>query len=628
MTTKTQSNNWKISWQLIGALLALAFGGVGFLATSALLKLPSNPNCNKLSLLFTSATNRIYCAQVEAEQKTVTGLLKAIALVEELGEDHPLRKDIDRYVNEWSNEILQIAEKEFQQGSLDKAIATANQIPANIANHDEIDKKVKKWSLIWASAEEINENVEAQLQEAEWNRAFLVAVKLLNVDNEYWQTTKYQETIKNINLAKEEHKKLDGAYVAIQAGGVDNLFKTIEIASEIPSSSYSYKKATELKQEAEAKLTELALKLVDNRNWNDLGNLASRIPDNSELKNKSHDWLTLASAGRNASLGTVSGMELAIAEVEQINSDSDLYDTSKELIERWTLEKEDLAHLATARELARPGNVGDLQAAIARAELITNQNPLYRDAQREIQQWNRKIQIIEDQPILDQARNIASANNLQGWREGINKAREIASNRALYSEARSLIGNWQRNIEREEDQPILEQAIALGNGNNYQSAIDTANRIGRGRVLYKEAQGKIRGWRREIMAEQDLEQAYQIAQGNSQESLVRAITVARRIPSSTNVQGQTRLAINRWSEQLLVMAKKTAYDYSKESLKEAINIAQNIPSGSSAYTQAQQQIKFWRSELKPPLVIPPAEPSIPTENIEIEIPLQETTYNN
>ena len=627
MTTKTQSNNWNISWQLIGALLAIGFGGIGFLATSALLKLPNNPNCTQLSLFFTSATNRIYCAQLEAEQKTVTGLLNAIALVRELGDDHPMQNEINRNVKQWSNEILEIAAQKFQRGQLDEAIAIAQNIPEIIPNYDEIKGNIEKWRLIWSSAEEIEDRVETQLKQGEWNKAFLVAVKLLNVDNEYWQTTKYQETVKTINLAREESKKLDGAYVAIKSGGTDNLFKTLEIASEIPPSSYSYISAKKLIEDAEVQLTKLATKFIDNQDWNDLANLAARIRDNSDLKNKSRDWLSLASAGRNANLGTVSGMELAIAEAEQINSDSDLYETKEKLINRWELEKEDLAHLTMARELARPGNVGDLQAAIARAKLIPNQNPLYREAQREIQQWNRKIQIIEDQPILNQAKEIASANNLQAWRQGINQARQIGSNRALYSEARSLINRWQRNIEREEDQPILYQAIALGNRNNYQGAIDTASRIGRGRVLYGEAQRKIREWRREIMAEQDLERAYQTAETNTTESIVRAISIARRVPSSSSVQGQTRLAINRWSEQLLVMAKKTAYDYSKDSLKQAINIAENIPYGSSAYSQAQQQIKSWRSELKPPLVLPPLTPITPNETT-IEIPIQETNYSN
>lgn len=628
MTTKTQSNNLRISWQLIGTLLALGFGGVGFIATSALLKLPNNPSCSKISLFFTSATNRIYCATLQADQQTLEGLLKAIALVQALGDDHPLKNEINRHLNEWSNEILQIAEQQFQQGKLDEAIATAQKIPQDIVNYAEIEEKIEKWRLIWASAEEVEDKVESKLRDAEWNLAFLEAVKLLNIDNEYWQTNKYQETVKTINLAREESKKLDGAYMAIESGGTDNLFKTIEIASQIPSSSYSYNQAQKLIKEAETQLSDLAKTLVDDRNWDQLASLASRISDKTSLKNISRDWLTLASAGRNANLGTVAGMELAIAEAEQLSSESELYNTTKDLIARWQLEKEDLAHLAVAKDLARPGNVGDLQAAIARANLITNQNPLYREAQREIQQWNQKIQVIEDQPIIDQAKQIAEGNNLQAWREGINKARQISSDRALYSEARSLINRWQQNIEREEDQPILEQAIALGNGNNYQGAIETATRIGRGRVLYGEAQNQIRGWRREIMAEQDLAQAYQIAQRNDTASLVRAISIARRIPSSTNVQSQSRTAINRWAEQLLMIAKREAYDYAKDSLKEAINIAENIPYGSSAYTQAQQQIKFWRSELKPPLVVPPADNTpIPTE-ANIEIPIQEANYLN
>ena len=623
MATQTQTNHGRIYWYLLGILLAFGFGGIGFVATSALLKLPTSPNCSQLSLFFTSATNRIYCAQLEAKKDTVEGLLKAIALVRELGDDHPLENEINRYIDKWSNNILGIAEQQFQAGRMDEAITTANQLPSDIKNYAEVETKIDTWRSVWSTAENIENKVENELKEAQWNKAFLMAIKLLNIQNEYWQTTKYQETIKTINLAREENKKLDGAYTALEAGGIDNLLTTMEIASVIPASSYSYEQAQKLIDQAETALNDLAKDFIDKRDWDNLASLSTRLPDDSRLKEQAHDWSILASAGRNANLSTVSGMELAIAEAEQLSSDSNLYSLAKELIERWHLEKGDLAHLATAKDIARPGNVGDLRAAIVQAELITRDNPRYQEAQLEIRQWQRKIQIIEDQPLLNQARQIAASNNIPAWRKAINQARQISSGRALYSDARSLISQWQRQIEREEDQPILNQAIALEGRNNYQAAIDVAARIGRGRVLYREAQSKIRSWRTEIMAERDLQQSYQVAEGNNVDSLVRAITIARRIPSSTNVQSQTSLAINRWSEQLLVIAKKTAFDSSKDSLKEAIDIAEKIPYGSTAYNQAQQLMSEWRSQLKPPLVIPPT----PTEEI-INIPVQETNFLN
>lgn len=599
MTTKIEDSNWKASWQFVSLVLALTFAGVGFIATSVLLKLPNNPSCNRISLFFSSATNRIYCAQLKAEKNTVDDLLDAIALLQVLSEDHPLRNEIDRHISEWSEQILTLAQVQFAQGNLDEAIAIARKIPDNVANKPLIEEKINKWNEIWQKAEQIAQEVENQLRQSQWNKAFLEAVNLLNVDNEYWQTTKYQEIIKTINLAREESKQLDGAYLALRRGGLDNFLKTIEIASVIPATSYSYNEANKLIQEAEDKIIAIVKEQLDNNDWNALSSLASQIPDKSRLKNQARDWELLASAGKNASLGTVASMELAIAEAEQIPSDSKIYSQSRELVQVWTAQKEDIAYLASARELARSGQIDDLKAAIAKAELINSENPLYRESKREIRKWQREIQIIEDTPILAQAKQVAEGNNLQAWQNAINTANQIKSDRPLYSEATDLIRQWRRNIERVEDRPILDEAIALGNNNNYREAINVASRIGRGRVLYTEAQNKIRNWRREINAQEDLQRAYQIAQNNDPQSLIKAINIARRISPNSSVGNQTRQAIEQWSDQLLNNARRTAESYSINALEDAIYIAGMIPRSSSAYSLAQQQIRTWKNYLTP-----------------------------
>ncbi|MBL1211593.1 hypothetical protein [Geminocystis sp. GBBB08] len=601
MTTKTESNNWQISWQLLSVILALSFGGVGFIATTALLRLPSNPSCNRISLFFSSATNRIYCAQLQADKNTVDSLLEAITLLEVLSPNHPLRNEINRHVAEWSNDILMLAEKEFNEGKLEEAIAIARKIPPQVDNYHTIEERITKWTQVWDKAEAIQEEVETELKNSQWNKAFLVAVKLLNINNDYWQNTQYQETVKTINLAREESKQLDGAYSTLRAGGIDNLLKTIEIASVISPSSYSYNEATKLIKDAQDKIITIVEKFVDHQDWNNLSELAAKMPDNGNLKNQARDWATIASAGKNANLGTVSGMELAIAEVEQIPSDSKIYQKSRELTSQWVAQKEDLTYLANARDLARSGQVGDLNAAIAKAQLVSNENPLYREARQEIRQWQKDIQIQEDKPILAKAQELAQGNNIQSWQNAINEASQIKSDRALYSEASNLIRDWRRNIERIEDQPLLDQAIILGNNNNYQEAVNTASRIGRGRALYTDAQAQIRQWRREINAQEDLQRAYQIAQNNDPQSLSSAISIVRRIPSSSTVESQSLQAMNRWSEQLLILARRTAGDYSPSSIEQAISIAEMIPSSSSAYSQARQEIKNWRNELISPL---------------------------
>lgn len=612
MTSKTNLKKNLFSWQLICAVLVLFFGGVGFAATSMLLRLPTNNSCNNFALLFSSVTNRLYCAQLRADTNTVEGYLDAIGLVSNLPEDHPLINEVNRYITMWSDRILAMAEEKYHQGDMEGAIATAEKIPTREANQEIIAEKIAEWKATWEEGESIIADIEERLRRGQWNQAFLASVRLLDLNSVYWSSTKYDEMVQTITLAQEESSELDEAFASMRRGGIDNYVKIIEIASRVSSSSFSYDRAMELARDAETKIVDIVKDFIDDNNWTEISRIARQIPNNSPLKDKANDWTSLASAGRNANLNTISGLNLALSQLDKISSNSGVYVESRELRRRWNLQKEDLVYLTEAKDLARPGNINSLQQAIARAEFISNSNPLYSEAQREIRRWTREIQIKEDQPYLNRARELASRNTVSGWQEAIAQAQMIEPNRALHSEARNLIGQWRGNIQRIEDQPILDRAIALGSESRYQEAINVASGIGSNRALHSEAQSRIAAWRREITARQNWQEASQIAQNRDAQSLSRAITIARRIPSSTDVSAQSRNAVNTWSEQLLAIARRT------NSLQEAINIAEMIPSGTSAHNAARRDIQEWRARLTPP-------PSAPRN---VEPPSNNTTPRN
>lgn len=634
MKIKAHSRNIFSSWQFWGVLLAFTFGGVGFTATSVLLRLPSSPNCQKIYLPFVSATHRIYCAQLEADKDSVEGLLKAIALVEEIPQDHPLQHEINNRLNRWGNEILKIAEGKFQAGKLDEAISIANKVPSYLETHEKVESKTEEWRSVWQAGKVIEMNVEKQLRLGNWNQAFLEVTSFLNIPNKYWSETKYRETVNTINSAREESKQLDGAYVALRRKGIDNLLEAIETASKVKPSSYIYEQAKKIIEDAKKDIFEYAENLIENKRWDSLSALADKIPSGFELKKQANDWALLASAGNNADLGTVASLELAISEASNITDKSPVYENTQELIERWKLQKGDLVYLVDARNLAKPGDVNSLSQAISKAKLINYSNPLYGEAQREIKSWQREIEIIEDKPFLDRAKQLARGNNIEAWQQAINQASSISSNRTLYSESQSLIRDWKRQIQKQEDQPLLDRAITLGNNGDYQSAIDTARQIGSGRALSAKAQTKIRAWRREIKAQEDYNRAFRVAQANTPESLSRAINIARGVPSSTALKSESRNAINRWSEQLLAMARNKITYGSSSSINQAIAIARMIPRGSSAYNTARREITSWNRILNPPKPVQPVQPVQPIQPIEITQPfpaepsLSESPYNS
>ncbi|EFA74156.1 hypothetical protein CRD_00841 [Raphidiopsis brookii D9] len=115
---------WKKSWIWWFLVLAFIPSTMGIISVAILLKLPSAPNCPRIFWPLASASMRVHCANLAASKQTVNDLLQAIALVKDLPQDHPLRGQINDLLQEWSRDIINLAEKSFQSGNLEEAIAT------------------------------------------------------------------------------------------------------------------------------------------------------------------------------------------------------------------------------------------------------------------------------------------------------------------------------------------------------------------------------------------------------------------------------------------------------------------------------------------------------------------------
>lgn len=611
----------RFTWKVWAALFVVVFGGVGFLATWQLLNMQKSPNCPKIFWPIASASLRLYCAQLSADSRTVAGLLEAIALVEALPEDHPLRSQVNQQVEEWARDILNLAEKDYQAGNLEQAIAKARQIPNNMAVAAIIEERIAKWQGTWTEGNDILSKLEENLRASNWNQSFRLAVDLLNLNNEYWATVKYNEAIAKITVAREDSSKLDNAFNLFARGGLDNWFKVIEEARKIQASSYAYQEAQKLIGKTEDKLKEYAERLIERKQWQALRDLANESPEDLKIKADITDWSVLSTAALDAETGTVDGLEAGILGLEQIDPSRPLHQTALAMKERWQLQVQDVKILSEARDLAQAGTIEQYSAAIAKAGEVPRNNPLWSQAQQEIGSWNRQIQVIEDRPILERAQEIALPSDINSLSSAIIQARAIGKNRALYRDAQREIRGWQVRIERMEDQPILDQAQALANLKDYSTAIETANQIPPGRTLSSEASQNIRRWRRELRARQNLQQANQLAATGTPEGLTRAIALVTNISTKTDAGVQRTELLERWSYQLLSLATDQA---NNGRYLEAIRLAESVSRESTAYSSARSQMQGWRNILQPPAPPPIVEstPLSPESPIETPSPGQ------
>ena len=595
-TRRERKRGFPRPWHFGAILIVLFSGGVGFIAIALLLKLPAVPNCPATFWPTASASMRLYCAQLAANKQTAEDLLQAIALVEALPADHPMRTEINRHIEQWSLDILKIGEQKFQAGKLTEAIDIARKIPDRVSASNLVEKQIDRWKGIWAQAEGVYSKVEQELRQSNWTQAFREAVKLTSINNKYWATTKYDQVAKKIQLAREDSAKLDKAYQLSRAEKVDDILEAIKQAEKISRESYAYKEAQNLIADCGKKLVKLAQARLEQRNWEGVLEIANKIPPSVKLDSEKADLIDLAQALSTASSGNSSDLERAIALAQKLQPDRPLYNKAQGFIDRWKRETEDVVRLERARMYAESGLVPDLKSAIAEAQQVPRGNPRYSEARKEITRWTAQAETIEDQPYLDRAEQIAGFGGSASLQEAIQEASRIAPGRTLYKKAQGKIAKWTDTIQREQDQPFLDQARTLASGGNIPDAIATAQQIKAGRALYKEAQNEIRGWQMEIEGQQLLQQANQAAIPGTPEALSSAIRLARQVPRSASVKEDARSAVNRWSDQLLSMAN----DRSSYNLREAIDIAKMVPSGTDAYNAAQGQIQSWQRSLEPP----------------------------
>ncbi|MBW4472101.1 MAG: chromosome segregation ATPase [Stenomitos rutilans HA7619-LM2] len=592
---------WLYSWKVWLLVTGVGCVGTGALALALLLQLPGLPNCPAIFWPLASASLRFECARLAASKQTSNDLLEAIALVDSLPKDHPLRDEADRLVELWSLEVLKLAEADFNAGKLNEAIAAARRISPKVSAYKLVEERVQRWQTIWSKAETLYRKAEQALRDLDWRQAFSYAVRLLDVDNDFWQTTKYNELTTKITASREDGNTLGKAQRLADDGGLTNLLEAIKLAQSIGEKSYVHQAAQKAIGEFGQKMVDLAQTLLDQRDLQGALNVLSKIPEVANLDEQVKDLTVLANAQSQVWLNTVPDIEEAISQAQRIQPNRPLYRKAQQLIVRWQLEIEAIAQLEKARILSQPGTVADLSAAIAEASTISRSNPRWGEVQKQIQTWTAQVQTIEDRPILDQAEQIATQGDVASLQAAAAQANQIAPGRALYKEAQGKARTWTGQVQQIQDQPYLDRAREFANAGDLSSAIRMAEQIGSGRSLYADAQVDVKQWRKQLrnqelqaQAEQNLQTARQLANSGSPEGLANAIRTADQVPAGSALRSDADNAINEWSSQLLQVAKsQSVYD-----VPGAIAVAQKIPSRAGVYAEAQQEIQAWKRAIR------------------------------
>jgi tetratricopeptide (TPR) repeat protein len=555
--------DWRF-FTLVGLSLT---GGLTALSIAFIFKLPALPNCPAVFWPLASGSLRLHCAQLAANKETVPDLLEAIKLLNTLGKNHPLYPETSRLIEAWSTQILDLAEADFQAGKIKEAIGAAQQIPQDSSAAKLVSDRVKHWETVWQKAEAIYNKAFEVLKKTDLSDARTYAARLLSVENEFWQSTKYEQLSQLITATHKDMTRMGKAENAIKSGVVDDIVAALQDISGIMKDSFVHKDAQELIPKMGRKLLEMAEAAMDRKDYDGALDIANRIPGNVNLGKEVDDFRLIAQAQSKAWSGGALNLEDAIADAQRIVPGRPTYDKAQRLIGNWQVQIRELAQLEQAKQLAQ---AGDLQNAIAQASNLSQSN---QAAQTFLKETTGKVQDQSDRPILDQAEQLAIYGDAQSLEGAIAQAKQIGRGRSLYDQAQNRITQWSGQLKTLRDQAAKPAVATLPD--RQLAPVESPETAA---APVPSAEEATRSNEQSI-----LQQASGVASAGTPDALIQAIGIVQAVPDGSPTRSEAVAAIDQWSQQMVQMAQARA-DYD---VTGAIGIVQRVPPGSSGYNDAQ-----------------------------------------
>ncbi|MCT7952333.1 hypothetical protein NG798_21285 [Ancylothrix sp. C2] len=554
-TKTSRQKDW--GWPFVWLSVLLVFGGTAAGAFFWLITMPPPIDCKQISPL-SPEMQRLQCAKESASSRKVEELIKGLAVVKDWPEDNPLYPQASQLRDEWSKWLLELARNKLESGDLKGAEELAKKIPANASVYQDAQAVVSTWQTDWDKGKTIYNKAQEALKQQQWQLATGYAQQLASLRNEYWGQQRSADLLNQIGRERQAWEQLKLARVTANPQTADNLQKALQLATKVEEKTYAHNTAKTDITKWSRKVLQIASVQIKQRNLPAAINLANSIPSISSLYAEAQDFILLSKAEmllpkEKEFSGPVARHVFALIEAQaaarQLSQDRPLYKQAQEKIASWQAQLDDLVQLEVASSAASFGQGWMLQMAIEQANTISRNRPRRVHAQTLIAQWRKELKESEDRPYLVRAQTLAQAKTVDSYKTAIAEARQIKLNRPLRLEAQTLIASWNKQIETIEDKPILEESLALAKQNKLDAAIRTASRIGKGRALYKEAIAAISDWTAEIQITEDRPLLNEAAKLASVGRLSEAIQKAAQIGSGRALYYEAQDAIARWAAE-------------------------------------------------------------------------------
>ncbi|MDX2243328.1 MAG: hypothetical protein NW224_21825 [Leptolyngbyaceae cyanobacterium bins.302] len=308
-------------------------------------------------------------------------------------------------IQRWSQSLVKIAEVHLQKGTIPKAIAAAQWIPADAPLSQAVQ------DLMWVSRAQNFDQLPVDRplnQVALWQPLTILAA-----------LQQIQPASPLYSLAQAHRSRLE---YQVQDLTQLSLASTAASVPQIPSLQVAIQMAQAITPDR------------PNRIW-----AQTLIAQWRKEMERVQDRPYLSHAQKLAKPGKIKNLQAAIAQASKIPLGRALRPEAQAAVFDWRQQIqtiEDKPTLDRARQLAQQKQ---LATAIDTASQIPPERALYPEAQKLIQTWTTTMQAAEDRPILDEAKTLATQGNLGA---AIGVAYQIMPERALYNEAQTAIAQW------------------------------------------------------------------------------------------------------------------------------------------------------------------------------------------
>jgi hypothetical protein len=530
-------------------MIILMFGSAGFVATWLLTRVPPTPDCKELSPLAADG-EQLYCVEQQALSGKLEDIESAIAFVDQWDSSHSLYAESQRLMTNWSKAILEFARREMQTGNLEKAIEMAGKVPETSPLYSEAQTKIELWQADWETGQEIYQKALKAIETQNWTLAYQQVALLGKLDDPFWSQERFLEVSQLIASEKQHLKQLQDARSYASYGTVADLLEAMERVNKIPADSLTRKTAN---QEIATWSRELLTKAEDRLEEDDLEGaiaIAQKIPTYSPRYAEAQDFVRLGEAINTVQKDNLGAFLVAQTQAARIKPDRPLYEEAQAKIKDWQQEVQDEVQIQFANLIASIGQPMALKQAENFAQMVSVDRPRRIQAQTKVAHWRKEVERLEARPILAMARHVASGETLEDFEKARTLAAEIERGHPLRLEAQTLIAEWNKRIEIIEDGPILERAKSLAKAGDLWEAIEMAEKITSDRALYGQAQDIIYKWEVEIQTAED---EFNLKDAEYLASLGRyneAIRTASRVGWGRPLYYEAQDAIARWQAKL------------------------------------------------------------------------------